>query len=164
MKRLTLSGESCVETLAVLILMANADGTIDDKEREGIRAAANVFNLTKELRGRVDSMLTKPLPMDQLLIEGLTPRDRAFAFVAATWMSGVDNAIDASEVALLDGLATAFGFSRDRRQELAQIARDIEPGRRPETRWADELVTLFKSIPARLEEGDGEVEVTFGGF
>ena len=46
MKRLTISADACTETLALLIAMAWADGRLDDKEKEGVRAASEVFNLT----------------------------------------------------------------------------------------------------------------------
>ena len=47
-------------------------------------------------------------------------------------------------------------------RELAQIARDLEPLRKGEKSWAEEVITLFKAIPARLE-GDGResFEVAF---
>ena len=163
MKRLTISGDACVETLALLIAMAWADGTLEPREREGVLAAASVFNLTKELRDRLDELLEKPISVDDLLVEGLTARDRAFAFVAASWLSGVDADVDAKESALLDRLGTLLELSSDRRAELATIARDLEPLRKEGGSWTDELVALFKAIPSRLE-GDGSetFEVAFG--
>lgn len=162
MKRLTLSSDACVETLALLIIMAHADGELDDKEKEGVRAAAGVLNLTKELRDRVDALLKAPIPVDQILVEHLKPKERAFAFVAATWMSGVDANIDPKETATLDEIAKLFDFDEARKKELVQLARDLEPGRKPDTSWSNELLALFKAIPARLE-GTGDVEVVFDG-
>lgn len=160
MKRLTISGDACVETLALLIAMAWADGRLEDNEKQGILEAAGVFNLTKELRDRLESMLQKPMPIDELLVEGLSPRDRAFAYVAAVWMSGVDSEVDEKEKALLDKAAELLGLDAARRAELTQIAHDLEPIERGS--WAKEIVTLFKAIPARLE-GEEAVEVAFGG-
>jgi len=162
MKRLTISGDACVETLALLITMAWADGQLEPQEREGILAAASIFNLTKELRDRLDELLDKPIGVDELLVEGLTARDKAFAYVAAAWLSGVDANVDAKEIALLDKLAALLGFAEARRSELAQIARDLEPLRKDDASWANEIVALFKAIPARLE-GDGSetFEVAF---
>jgi len=162
MKRLTISGDACVETLALLITMAWADGQLEPQEREGILAAASVFNLTKELRDRLDELLEKPIGVDELLVEGLSARDKAFAYVAAAWLSGVDANVDAKETALLDKLAALLGFADARRAELAQIARDLEPLRKDDASWANEIVALFKAIPARLE-GDGSetFEVAF---
>jgi len=165
MKRLTISADACTETLALLITMAWADGRLDDKEKEGVRAASSVFNLTKELRDRLDQILEKPMPIDELLVESMSPRDKAFAFVAATWLSGVDEDVDAKEQELLDRAASLFGFGEARTQELVQIARDLEPLRkadRDEGTWTKELVTLFKAIPQRLEgDGNENFEVAF---
>lgn len=163
MKRLTISGDACVETLALLIAMAWADGTLEPREREGVLAAASVFNLTKELRGRLDELLDKPISVDEILVEGLTARDRAFAFVAASWLSGVDADVDAKEAALLDRLGSLLELTSDRRAELAAIARDLEPLRKEGASWTDELVALFKAIPSRLEgDGNETFEVAFG--
>jgi uncharacterized membrane protein YebE (DUF533 family) len=162
MKRLTISSEACLETLALLITMAWADGHLDDQEKAGVRAAASVFNLTKELRDRLEELLGKPVRLDELLLDELTARDQAFAYVAAAWLSGVDQTVHEKEQELLDRLGAMLGFTASRRKELADIARDLEPLRKEGTSWADEIVTLFKAIPSRLE-GDGSepVEVAF---
>ena len=162
MKRLTIGADACTETLALLITMAWADGKLDENEKQGILAAAEVFNLTKELRDRVEQIIEKPMPIDELLVENLSARDKAFAFVAATWMSGVDSEVDVTEQALLDKAADLLGLSAARRTELVQIARDLEPLQRGAGSWTKEIVTLFKAIPQRLE-GEGEFEVAFEG-
>jgi uncharacterized membrane protein YebE (DUF533 family) len=162
MKRLTISGDACTETLALLITMAWADGRLDPQEKEGVRAAASVLNLTKELRDRLDQLLEKPITLEELLVEGLSPRDRAFAYVAAAWMSRIDDDVDPKEEELLQRLAAMLGFSDSRRSELGQVACDLEVDRKDDKSWAAEIVALFKAIPARLE-GDGDaVEVAFG--
>ena len=162
MKRLTIGAEACTETLALLITMAWADGRLDDSEKESVLAAAEVFNLTKELRERLDQILQKPMPVAELLVENLSSRDKAFAFVAAVWMSGVDSEVDPKEQALLDQAAELLGLSAARKSELVQIARDLEPLQRGSASWSKEIVTLFKAIPKRLE-GAGEYEVEFEG-
>jgi uncharacterized membrane protein YebE (DUF533 family) len=162
MKRLTISGDACIETLALLITMAWADGRLDDHEKEGVRAAASVLNLTKELRERLDQLLQKPIELDELLVDELSARDKAFAYVAAAWLSGVDDEVDSKEEDLLRKLGGTLGFTDERRNELAQIARDLEPLRKDEKSWASEIVTLFKAIPVRLEgDGSENFEVAF---
>ncbi len=160
MKRLTISADACTEALAILIAMAWADGKLDDREKQGVRAAASVFNLTKELRDRLDKLLEKPMPVEELLIDSLAPRDKAFLYVAAAWMAGIDDDVDPKEQALLDQAGQLLGYSADRRNELARIARDLPP--KKEREWADEVVALFRAIPQRLE-GDGSetFEVAF---
>ena len=160
MKRLTIGADACTETLALLITMAWADGRLDDAEKASVIAASEVFNLTKELRDRIDQILQKPMPVDELLVENLSSRDKAFAFVAAAWMSGVDSEVDEKEQALLDQAAQLLGLNAARKAELVQIARDLEPLRKGEGSGSKELVALFKAIPQRLE-GEGEFEVAF---
>ena len=161
MKRLTIGADACTETLALLITMAWADGRLDDNEKEGVLAAAEVFNLTKELRERLDQILQKPMPVEELLVENLSARDKAFAFVAAV----VD------ERRRLRGrregeAAPRQGRRSPRPQRGAQDrARARSPAtssrsRKGEGSWTKEIVTLFKAIPQRLE-GDGEFEVAF---
>lgn len=154
MKRLTISADACTETLALLITMAWADGNLEDREKQGVRAASEVLNLTRELRERLDQLLERPLTVAELLFDTHSARDKSFAFVAAAWMSGLDENVHEKEKALLDEVASLFGFTDLRKEELVQIARDLEPLRKPDETWATELVTLFKAIPARLE-GDG---------
>lgn len=161
MKRLTIGGAACTETLALLVTMAWADGQLDETEKEGVRGAAKVLNLTRELRERLDTFLDNPLPLDQLLLETLSPRDQAFAYVAATWLTGVDANVDAREQALLDRVADLLGFSPERKAELEAIAREIAPHPAGEGGWSHEVERLFKAIPPRLEGRGTELDVTF---
>jgi len=161
MKRLTISQDACVETLALLITMAWADGKLEEHEKEGVRGAASVLNLTKELRDRLEDLLKKPIPVDELLFDELSAKDKAFAFVAAAWLSGVDDDVDEKEKDLLDEVAVMFKLDGARKNELIQIARDLEPIRKDKD-WAQEVITLFKAIPQRLEGNSGETfEVAF---
>ncbi len=141
--------------------MAWADGRLDDKEKAGVRGAAEVLNLSKEFRDKLDESLAKTIPVDQLLFETLSPRDKSFAYVAAVWMSGVDDNVDEKEKAMVEKIADQFGFGADHKKELDAIAHDLakaEGGRK----WQDEIVALFKAIPPRLEKAQpGDVEVTF---
>ena len=160
MKRLTISADACTEALAILIAMAWADGRLDDREKKGVRAAASVFNLTKELRDRIDTLLEKPMPVEELLVDSLGARDKAFLYVAAAWMAGIDDDVDPKEQALLDKAGALLGFNAERRTELARIARDLPP--RKEREWADEVIALFRAIPQRLEgDGNETFEVAF---
>jgi len=161
MRRLTISAHACTETLRILIAMAWADGRLDDKEKAGVRGAAEVLNLSKEFRAKLDESLAKALPFDQILFENLSPRDKSFAYVAAVWMSAVDDDVDDKEKALVDRLATTFGFDATRRAELDGIAKDL-PKTDGARKWQDEIVALFKAIPPRLEgAAAGDIEVTF---
>lgn len=161
MRRLTISAHACTETLRLLIAMAWADGRLDDKEKAGVRGAAGALNLSKDFRDKLDESLAKALPFDQLLFEGFTGRDKSFAYVAAVWMMGADDAIDEKEKALVDRLAKEFEFGSELRAELDGIAKDL--GKAAGARkWEDEIVALFKAIPPRLEKAaPGDIEVTF---
>ena len=163
MKRLTISCQACVETLAMLVAMAWADGHLDETERAGVLAAAGILNLSKELRDRVNDLLQKPVPVEEILFDTLSARERAFVYIAAAWMAGVDEEVDPKEEALLDRAASLMGFSAARKAELGAIARDLEPPAEGGRKWAGELERLFRAIPPRLEEHADleEVEVVF---
>jgi len=160
MRRLTISAHACTETLRILIAMAWADGRLDDKEKAGVAGAADVLNLSKEFRSKLDESLAKALPFDQILFENLSPRDKSFAYVAAVWMSGVDDDVDEKEKALVDRLANKFELDAAKRAELEAIAKDL-PKATGDRKWQDEIVSLFKAIPPRLENAQGDIEVTF---
>lgn len=162
MRRLTISALACTETLRLLISMAWADGRLDDNEKAGVRGAANVLNLSKEFRDKLDVALAEPLPFDQLVLEALSPRDQAFAYVAAVWMSSVDNEVDPKEKALLDMLARKLGFGDPHRADLEAVAKSLPAPPAGGHKWGDELVSLFKAIPPRLENVQPEeIEVSF---
>ncbi len=161
MRRLTISALACTETLRLLIAMAWADGHLDDKEKAGVRGAAEVLNLSKEFRSKLDESLAKALPFDEILFEGLSGRDKAFAYVAAVWMMGADDNIDDKEKALVDRLAKEFEFGSEHRAELDGIAKDLAKAAGAR-KWEDEIVALFKAIPPRLEKAaPGDIEVSF---
>jgi uncharacterized membrane protein YebE (DUF533 family) len=162
MKRLTIGVHACTETLALLIAFAWADGRLEEREKEGVLGAVEVFNLPKDLRDRVGKMLEKPLPLDQILVDTLSHRDRAFAFVAAAWLTGVDQDVDAKEESMLNELAERLGYDEERKRELIAVARDLEPMHDGPHGWAREVTALFKAIPPRLENvPEHEVEVSF---
>lgn len=161
MRRLTISAHACTETLRLLIAMAWADGRLDDKEKDGVRGAAGALNLSKEFRDKLDESLKAAIPFDQLLFEGSSTRDKSFAYVAAVWMMGADDDIHDKEKALVDQVAKAFGFSDEHRAELDGMAKDL-PKAPAGRKWEDEIVSLFKAIPPRLEKVQpGDIEVSF---
>ena len=161
MKRLTIRVEACTEILAILIVMAWADGQLLEREKASIKSATTVMNLTKELRGRIDTMLESPVPLEQVLVGSLSAHDRAFAYVAAAWMSQVDEEVDERETATLARVQAALELDDERARELAEIARELG---RPHDKegWADDLVAILKAIPHRLDASDAEeIEVAF---
>jgi uncharacterized membrane protein YebE (DUF533 family) len=161
-RRLTITPQACAETLTVLITIAWSDGRLDDREKAGVRGAAEVLNLTKEHRAQLDAMLAKAPSLDQVHVDRLSARDKEFAYVAAAWMCGVDDEVSAREEGQLYKLADKLSIDDDRKIALEKVARGLEPAK--ERKWGDEVVRLFKSIPPRLEPAapaGEEIEVTF---
>jgi hypothetical protein len=127
-----------------------------------VRAASGIFNLSKEQRTRLDAALESPLPLDEILVDSLSAHERAYAYVAAAWMTGVDADVDPKEQAALDQVADRLGLDADRRVELGAMARDILAGGSRKPDWAADLATLFLSIPKRLDPSpEEEFEVAF---
>lgn len=161
MPRLTVRVEACTEILALLILVAWADGKLEDRERASIRSAASVLNLNRELRDRLDKALEAPIEPSEILVANLTPKDRAFAYVAAVWQANVDENLDPKEVAKLREVQSLLELDDTRADELNAIAKELG---RPHEKdgWAHDLVALFKAIPSRLEASDvDEADVAF---
>jgi len=135
---------------------------MDRSERAGILAAADVLHLAAEARGRLEDMLQKPAPLEDIHFETLSAHERAFLFVAAVWMAGADERVAVKEQELLDRAALAMGFPRAYKLELEGLARGLEPPGDGGRNWAGELERLFRAIASRLEDaGDEEVEVVF---
>lgn len=161
MKRLTIRVEACSEILAILIVMAWADGKLLPREKKSIQDACTVLNLPKEVRARLDSMLEAAPPLDQVVIDNLGPKDRSFAYVAATWMANVDEDVDPKEIDRLAEVKEVLRLDDDRARELEAIAKELGKPHQKEG-WADDLVKLFKAIPPRLEANvEDEFEVAF---
>lgn len=162
MKRLTIGTRACTEILALLIHVAWADGKLADAEKSGIRAASSVFNLSKEQRARLDELMAAKIEIDAVLVEQLSTHEKAYAYVAAVWMTGIDDDVDEAEKGALDQVGDRLALDPDRRIGLAAIAKDLLHLRKGKHDWAGDLGTLFRSIPKRLEPAGGdEIEVAF---
>ena len=76
------------------------------------------------------------------------------------WLSGVDADVDPREQALLSRIQELLEIDDVRAEELKAVAREL--GKPDAGAWANELVTLFRAIPARLEaSSEDELEVAF---
>jgi uncharacterized membrane protein YebE (DUF533 family) len=163
MKRLTVSGRACGETLALLIVMAWADGKLDPAEKDGILGAAKVFNLTKETRARIDGLLEAKGSVDDLKLGDLSGRESAFAYVAAAWMASIDGYVHSNEKSVLEKVAKGLGLSDEQRDELGALATKLERLPEGKANWAEHVTALFKAIPPQLEEPEADFEVVFEG-
>lgn len=162
MKRLTVSGRACGETLAILIAMAWADGKLEAAEKDGILGATKVFNLPKETRDKIESLVEAKTSMADLSLGDLTAREKAFAFVAAAWMAGVDEDVDPKEKEALEELARKLGLTVGQVDELAGVSEKLEPLPEGKRSWSEHITALFKAIPAHLEDEPAEdFEVVF---
>jgi uncharacterized membrane protein YebE (DUF533 family) len=161
MRRLTIQVSACMEAMGVLIQMAWADGRLDEREKEGVRGAAQVLNLPKDFRARLEQQLAAPGNLDDLDVSKLTTRERAFAFVAAAWMAHVDEVIDPKEQDLLSRLGDKLQFTPEQQQTYSNIATSLRPLPSGVQSWSEQITRLFKTIPAELEEPGGAFEVVF---
>ena len=161
MRRLTIQVSACMEAMGLLIQMAWADGRLDDREKEGVRGAAQVLNLPADFRARLEQQLAAPGSLEQLNLSKLTTRERAFAFVAAAWMAHVDEVLDPKEKDLLSRLGEKLEFTPEQQETYSNIAASLRPLPSGVASWADQITRLFKTIPAELEEPGGAFEVVF---
>jgi uncharacterized membrane protein YebE (DUF533 family) len=163
MKRLTVSGRACGETLALLIVIAWADGKLEPAEKAGIMGAVQVFNLPRETRERIDALVEAKGSVADVKIGELTARERAFAYVAAAWMAGIDDDVHAKEKEILEQVAASLHFTEQQKTELAAIATKLERLPEGKQNWAEHVTALFRAIPAQLEEPGEDFEVVFEG-
>lgn len=164
MKRLTISVPACSETLALLISMSWADGKLDDREKDGIRGAAEVLNLNRETRDRLEKLMAVKSGVEDLSLGKLSAREGAFAYVAAAWLAGIDEELADKERAMLDKVAGMLKLDKARQSELEGIAKQLEPLPDGKRNWSDEITKLFRAIPPQLEaEPADDFEVVFEG-
>lgn len=164
MKRLTVSGRACGETLALLIVIAWADGKLEAAEKNGIMGAVQVFNLPRETRERIDQLVESKGSVSDVKLADLSARERAFAYVAAAWMAGIDDDVHAKEKEVLEQVAATLGFTAEQKTQLAGLATKLERLPEGKQNWAEHVTALFRAIPAQLEEEAGEdFEVVFEG-
>jgi len=161
MRRLTIRVSACTDAMGLLVLMAWADGRLDDREKEGVRGAAQVLNLPADFRARLEQQLGAPGSLEQIGVTNLTTRERAFAFVAAAWMAQVDEVLDAAEKELLARIGAKLEFTEEQQEEYSNIARSLQPLPAGVASWADQITRLFKAIPAELEEPGAAFEIVF---
>lgn len=144
-----LSPEACTEALVLLVAMAWADGKLESVERDGVRAAASTFDLPEAVRARVDRVVERPIPVDELLVETLSPAERAFAFVLGAWLARVDGEVDPREAALLEKAAHLLELDGARVAELSALAAEL-PARAEGDGWAGQLKGVFVAAAARV--------------
>jgi uncharacterized membrane protein YebE (DUF533 family) len=147
--------------MGLLIQMAWADGRLDDREKDGVRGAAQVLNLPATFRSRLEEQLSKPGSLDSLDVANLTTRERAFAFVSAAWMAHVDETLDPKEEDLLSRIGAKLQFTPEQQAGYSKIARSLQPLPGGVASWAEQITRLFKAIPAELEEPGEAFEVVF---
>ena len=158
MKRLTIGVKACTEIMGLLVAMAWADGSLDEDEKVGIRAAADTLNLEQALRDRLEAFMTKAPTLATLEVDELRPRDREFAYVASAWMARVAKGVDAAERDLLDKIGLVLDIDATRRAELAELAFTLGSPDAGES-WSASLVQLFRSIATKVAAE--EVDVAF---
>jgi hypothetical protein len=152
LKRVTIGVKACTDILALLISVAWSDERLDDGEKEGVRAAAGLLNLPREVRALVDLLMEKPKPLDEIRFEGCSDRDKAFGFVAASWMARVDGELDPKELELLKRVGESMGLPEARRAELSALTEELEPAPAAgQGKWSEHIAYLFKTVLPRLE-------------
>jgi hypothetical protein len=158
MKRLTIGVKACTEIMGLLVTMAWADGVLADQEKVGLRAAAKTLNLEQGLRDRLESFMSEDPGLGGLEIDGLSVRDREFAYVASAWMARVDAGVADEEADLLEKVGMLLEVGSDRRKELSKIAAELEPPS-DDGSWSDGIVQLFGAILKSIEQVDVEEEI-----
>lgn len=149
MSLVDLSPEACTEALVLLVAIAWADGRLDPSERDGVRAAANTFDLPEAVRVRVDRVVERPIPVDELLVETLSATERAFAYLLGAWLAGVDGEVDPRELALLEKAAHLLELDGPRVSELRALAAEL-PARAEGAAWSAQLEGVFQAAAARV--------------
>jgi uncharacterized membrane protein YebE (DUF533 family) len=144
--------------------MSWADGKLDDREKDGVRGAAEVLNLNKETRDRLEKLMAVKSGVEDLSLGKLTPREGAFAYVAAAWMAGIDEDVADKERAMLDKVAEMLKLDAKRQSELEAVAKQLEPLPDGKRNWSEEITKLLRAIPPHLEaEPSDDFEVVFEG-
>ena len=141
--------------------MAWADGRLDDREKKGVRGAAEVLNLSKELRGRLEHLLSNPSEFGDLIFDTLSPREKAFAYVAALGWRTSTRRSTRKNARCSTRWPRPRASTTTRSAQLEAVAKSLEALPEGAPGWSEQITKLFRAIPPGLEEPGGEFEVVF---
>ena len=120
------------DTLLAIAAVAWADGTMDPREAAALRQAAQQLGIVGEDLAAVEGALTTRVTLDEVETVRMNRLTRLFTYATGCWMSEVDGAASASEIAVLGLLGDRVGLSavaRDRAYNLVRgMAERSQPG------------------------------------
>ena len=140
--------------LEVMMHVAWADRQLMPEERQAAQAAAIALGLVLPSERDLASPDHKPIPIAELDVSPLAPRDRELVLVCAAWMAMADNEEQAEETAVLGAVRQHFDVGETRMERLKEHARALR--RRQEidrTSWWRAFDKLVVEAARSLEAG-----------
>jgi tellurite resistance protein len=111
--------------LEVMMHVAWADRQLMPEERQAAQAAAISLGLVLPSERDLASPDRKPIPLDELDVGPLSPRDRELVLLCASWMAMADNQEQTEETAVLESVRKRLGLSADDMARLMDRARAL---------------------------------------
>ena len=109
----------------VMMNVAWADRQLMPEERQAAQAAAVSLGLVLPSERDLTSPDHKPVPLADLEVSHLTPRDRELTLVCAAWMAIADHDEQREETAVLEQLRAHLGVAPGRMHHLRAHARGL---------------------------------------
>jgi len=140
--------------LEVMMAVAWADRELAPEERQAAQAAAMSMGLVLPGDRDLTSPDRRPVPPEELDVQGLRPRDRELVYLCATWMAMADTVEDPHETELLARLRARLGVSDARAERLKVRAVELRQSQSvSKATWWRSFDKLVVEAARALESG-----------
>ncbi len=137
------------DTLMAISAVAWADGTIDPREVEALRQAAQQLQLQGEDLVEIERALSSRVHVEDVETVRMNRLTRLFTYATACWMAQVDGDESSSEVAMLQLLGDRLGLSAVARERAHNAVRGIAERSAP---GSFDLLALRSRLSAGLSQ------------
>jgi uncharacterized membrane protein YebE (DUF533 family) len=114
-----------VEILKTILALAQADGTVDERETRLIDFLIDSYGLSPEEEQAVRAQTGASVDLERLAAVVTEPKDRARAYEVACLLAGMDDDESSSESALLEKLRPTLDIKASEAEAIAAKARKI---------------------------------------
>ena len=137
------------DTLLAISAVAWADGSMDAREAEALRQAAQQLGIAGEDLSQVERSISTRVSLDEVETVRMNRLTRLFTYATSCWMAEVDGQQSAAETALLQLLGDRLGLSAVARDRAHNAVRGIAERSLP---GAFDLLELRSRLSAGLSQ------------
>jgi uncharacterized membrane protein YebE (DUF533 family) len=138
------------DTLVALCAVAWADGKIDPREAQQIRAAAQQLGISGAEAQAVEGALASRIGVEDVETIRMNRLTRLFTYAVATWIAHADGKLAAEEEGVLSQLGDRLGLSSVARERAKSVA--LGMAQAPDQPGGYDLAKLRSKLSAGLSQ------------